>query len=684
MSAPVLQTFLQRGLTLCAMQVPRPVCLFLLLLSPVSLAAQTPARGPSAQDLRLLSLEDLAKIIVTSVSRGEQNLSSAAAAVAVITSEDIRRSGATNVPDVLRGVPGLHVARQTANIWAISSRGFGSQSSEKLLVLSDTRSLYTPLFAGVLWDAQDYLLDNIDRIEVIRGPGAALWGSNAVNGVINITTKNASDTQGVYADASVGNEEQFAAAVRYGGRLRGNGYYRLFGKYTGRDESKTPGTTQRDDWQMGYGGFRADWDSEGINSFTLQGNIYGADIGRLSPSILAGDRPGPQGLLRTQASGGNALARWRHRPSDASDLQVRAYYDRTHRDDPSYVDDLDTIDLDVQHKWTHALRQELTWGANYRFTSNRNTGRVIFALDPSDSEDHVVSGFVQEQIQLSESVQITGGTKIEHNDFSGGEIQPSGRVAWQPSSRQTLWASVSRAVRVPTRLERDIAVDASDPTRRTVVRLIGNPDFDSERLVAYEAGFRWQAISALSVDLAAFHNRYDGLASLEQGTPFVRPTDGRTIIPIVSRNLTDGHATGFEALVTATPAEWWRLTVSSSTLDMTLDPGGADLNRGRFFDGATPRHQLGVRSAMDVSTDMQIDAFFRHLTDIRRMPPIAAGTGIPGYAELDVRLAWRRWRPLELSLVGQNLLHGEHVEFGAPASRGQIERGVYAKLTWRP
>jgi iron complex outermembrane receptor protein len=634
----------------------------------------------------MLSLEELANITVTSVSRGEQSLSSAAAAVTVITGQDIRRSGVTTLPEALRGVPGVHVARETSNTWAVSARGFSSANSEKLLVLSDTRSLYTPLYSGVFWDVQNYLLEDIDRIEVIRGPGAALWGSNAVNGVINITTKSAKDTQGLFANTGVGNENQFAASARYGGRIGDNAHYRVYGKYVGRDESiGPPATIQRDDWKVGHGGFRADWNTEAINSFTLQGDVYKVDAGRLVPSVSIEGRPGPQGLLRTVSSGGNALARWRHRPSDASDFQVRVYYDRTHRDDPSFVDDLDTVDVDVQHRSVQAARHEITWGANYRFTSNRNEPRVIFALDPPDSRDQVFSGFVQDQIRINNSLHVIAGTKIEHNDFSGGEIQPSGRVAWQPSSRQTLWGAVSRAVRVPTRLERDIGIDVNPGGNPAgpLVRLLGNPDFGAEELLAYEAGYRWQPLSRLTFDLAAFHNRYEGLASLEQGVPFTRVSDGRTIIPILNQNLTDGDATGFEALVTTTPTDWWRLSASSSTIDISLDLRGNDVNFGRLFAEATPQHQLGIRSAMDIGDEVQVDAFFRHLTEITRAPSFRTGPRIPGYAELDVRLAWLRWDPIELSLVGHNLLHDQHVEFGGPDARGEIERAVYARITWR-
>jgi iron complex outermembrane receptor protein len=644
----------------------------------VAAAAQ---QGPSAIELRKLSLEELGNLAVTSVSKAEERLSGAAAAVAVVTNEDIRRSGATTVAEALRLVPGIHVARQTSNIWAVSSRGFSSGSSEKLLVLNDTRSVYTPLFSGVLWDVQDLLLEDVARIEVIRGPGAALWGSNAVNGVINITSKNARDTQGLYVSAAGGSEERAILRARYGGRI-GGAYYRVFGKFSDRGSTFTAGTINRDDWHLGHGGARLDWDASATDTLTVQGDVYGGDIGRLFPSISVGAaRPGPVPPLRTEVSGGNVLARWNRRSSADSELQLRVYYDRTHRNDPSFVDDLDTIDADVQHRFPLPRRQELTWGANYRFTSNRNVGKVIFALDPLSSEDQVYSGFLQHQIQLGDAFRVTTGTKLEHNDFSGGELQPSARVAWQPVRAHTVWSAVSRAVRIPTRLERDLAVDATDPTRNPVIRLLGNPDYGAERLVAFEAGYRGQYSTSLLLDLAAYRNRYRGLSSLEQGAPFV--SGGRFIVPIVNENLTDGHAEGVEAALTVAPMTWLRLSATSTTTRLDLTPRGADLNRGILLEGATPRHQLLLRSMLDIGTSVDVDAQLRHSTAIRRLSVTGADEGVAAYAELDVRVAWRPVPALEAAIVGQNLLHDHHPEFGPPGSRGEIQRGVYASFTWR-
>jgi iron complex outermembrane receptor protein len=635
----------------------------------------------STQALADLSLEELTDIEVTSVSKSSEKLRSAAAAIAVVTSQDIHRSGATTVPEALRFVPGLTVARQNSDTWAVSARGFSSVNSEKVLVLSDTRSIYTPLFSGVLWDVQDYLIQDIERIEVIRGPGAALWGSNAVNGVINITTKKAQDTQGTYAEATLGSEERASAAVRYGGTSAGGVSYRVFGKYADRDSSWSKNESS-DDWRFGHFGVRTDWDSTPEDSFTVQGDIYRGTIGRLAPSISVIGRQGPTGALDVEVSGGNLLGRWKHIIDPQSNFVFRAYYDNTHRNDPSYLDDLNTLDLDFQHQFMLSARQEFLWGLNYHLTANRNVGKGIFNVQPESSRDQLFSGFVQDQIALVDTVNLTLGSKYEHNDFSGYELQPSARLAWDFTPTQTLWTAVSRAVRVPTRLERDIAVDASDPLGNPIVRLVGNPKFEAEVLKAYEIGYRWQARKNLAVDVAAFRNQYSGLASLELGDIYVDPADGRTVIPVVNKNANDGNTQGVELLINFAPLQNWRLTTNYSYLDMQIDPTGLDLNRGRFLAGATPRHQFGLRSQLDLPANFQVDVQYRYQSAIRHIPDIVNGDGIGGYSEMDMRLAKRLNSKLEVSLVGQNLLHSHHTEFGAPTARGEIERGVYAKLAF--
>ncbi len=629
--------------------------------------------------MKQMSLSELMDIEVTSVSKTPESSQNAAAALAVVTGEHIRRSGATTVPEALRGVPGLYVGRQNSSTWAVSARGFNSINSEKLLVLSDTRSIYTPLFSGVSWDVQDYIMADIERIEVIRGPGAALWGSNAVNGVINITTKNAADTQGTLVETVVGTEER-SFATRYGSRTEGGVHYRVFGQYSDRDETVNMSESS-DDWQLGHMGFRADGTPSPQSQWTVQGDIYKGYIGQLTPAVTIIGRPGPSGNLETEVAGGNILGRWRHEISADSDLQLRAYYDRTHFDDPSFTDDLHTLDFDLQHRFKPVAHHEILWGLNHRYTWNRNKSGGIFAVRPESSQDQIYSAFVQDKIVLRDVFHVTLGTKAEHNDFSGFELQPSIRAAWDITPTHTVWAAVSRAARVPNRLERDIFIDVTDPAADPVARLLGSDDFDSEELIAYELGYRWRASEVLHIDVALFENRYEGLASLEFGTPFVDPSDGRTVIPISSQNLTDGRTRGIETLVTYTPLESWRLSASYSYLEIDLHPSGQDLNRGEFYEGASPRHQFGLSSYLTLPRGFEFDAHFRYISAIESIPDIPSGEGIPGYSELNLRLAWQATDHLTVAVVGQNLLHDDHIEFGAPEGRGAIERSVYFKIT---
>lgn len=633
--------------------------------------------------LKRMSVDELLNVEVTSVSRRGEGLRNAAAAIAVVTADDIRRSGATSVPEALRNVPGLHVARVNSSVWAVSSRGFSSVNSEKLLVLSDTRSIYTPLVSGVQWSIQDYLLADIERIEVIRGPGAALWGSNAVNGVINITTRSARDTHGQYLGAGAGGLEGYWLGARHGGETAGGKHFRVFGQFSDHESSRTLATATDDEWRMGHVGFRADWDGAGEDAWTVQGDAYTAQIGQLEPAVVVIGRDGATGRLRQDVTGGNILARLRRPTGENSELQLRAYYDYTHRDDPSFKDTLHTFDFDMQQRLTPSGRHEVIWGAAFRFMSNNDYGGEIFVLDPERSNDQLWSGFIQDRIRLTDAVELTLGTKLEHNDFSGFEVQPSARLAWAITPRQTVWSAVSRAVRVPTRFERDVNIDASDPTVDPVVRLLGNDDFDSERLVAYEAGYRWQPLENLSFDVAVFYNDYDRLASLELDTPFVDPQSGMTIIPVLNRNLTEARSRGAELLAEWQPTQAWRLAASYAALDLELESPGLDVNRGTWFDGATPRGQFSLRSQFGFSDRVEFGAQFRHHTRVRRTPLDPTGAGVGAYSSLDLRLGWRVSPEWQISLMGQNLLDEEHVEYGGITIRGAMERTAFLKAEWQ-
>ena len=649
------------------------------LVAATQAFAQENESTPDA--LKRLSIEQLMDVEVTSVSKTRESLLNAAAAVAIVTDEDIRRSGATTVPEALRFVPGLFVARETSNSWSVSSRGFSGVNSQELLVLSDTRSIYTPLFSGVFWDVQDYLMGDIDRIEVIRGPGGSLWGSNAVNGVINITTRAAQETQGGYFEAETGTQEHVTTALRYGGQLGENAYFRVFGKFTDQDAELDPPGSSPDNWRLGHVGFRSDWQASARDAVTIQGDLYEGDIGLVVPSVTIFNRPSPTGALETKVNGGNVLGRWQHTFSSTSDMQVRLYYDYTRRNDPSFLDELDTIDLDFQHRFLLA-RHEITYGFNYRLLNDHDEGKGVFALSPPSARDHLYSGFVQDQVSFGPTVRVTVGTKLEHNDYSGYELQPSIRAAWDLAEARTFWAAISRAVRVPDRLERDVNIDATDPTAPAVARLLGNPSFHAEELLAFELGYRWQIAPNLSVDLATFHNRYTGLASLEFATPFIDVNTGQTIIPVVSRNLMDGRAEGVETAVTYSPRSNWRLSLDYSYIEMSLTAHGMDLNRGQLVEGSTPRNQIGLRSYLDLPRGLQLDVQFRALSALTKLPASVTGDTIPAYRELDVRLGWRVGRHTQLSLDGRDLLHAHHVEFGAPYQRSTLRRSVYGRIAW--
>ncbi len=641
-----------------------------------------PMEGTQVNQLKHLDIEQLANVTVTSVTRSPEPLARAAAAVAVVTSREITSVGAMNVPEALRYVPGIDVAQVTASEWAVSSRGFAAVNSPDLLVLSDGRSIYTPLYSGVFWDVQDYVMQDIDRIEVVRGPGAALWGSNAVNGVINIITKSTADTQGAWVEAGGGSEERASVAAQYGGETGGQAYYRVFAKYQNHAPEDYPAGASSDGWHLGHVGFRTDWKADSTDAFTFQGDAYDGGIGAVTPAVVIIGRPGPAGPLVVGVSGGNVLGHWQHTTSDDSDFEVRVYYDHTHRNDPAFTDDLDTLDLDFQDHLPLGRSQTITWGLTGRTMDDRNHGRGVFALDPPDSRDNLSSGFVQDEIALPHSVHLTLGTKLEHNDFSGFEVQPSVRAAWDLADTQTLWAAVSRAVRVPTRIERDVDTDVTDPTAPEVAVLLGNRNFHAEQVLSFELGYRWRPLPDLSLDLATFRNRYTGLASLELGTPFIDAATGQIILPIINENLIDGHSTGFEGLVMYSPVSWWRLSVNYSYLAMKLTALGADLNRDRFYEGATPRNQAGVQSYFDLPHGIELYGGLRILSAIRTLPEIVNGTGDPGYQELDLNAIWRLTPRLTLALEGQSLLHSSHVETGDPQERSAIERSVFGRLKW--
>ena len=628
--------------------------LFLITVSTAVWAI--PARAQqrdSVEALKRLSLDQLMNIEVMSVSRRPEHLFETPSAIQVITQDDIRRSGATSLPEALRLASNLQVAQVDARQWAISARGFNSTTANKLLVLIDGRTVYTPLFSGVFWDVQDVLLSDVDRIEVISGPGATLWGANAVNGVINVITKDAKETGGMLVTGGGGSELRGLGSARYGGGLGAHANYRIYGKAFSRDPTLLPnGQDAADGWHAGQGGFRLDWEASAGDRLSLLSDWYGGRIAQPSPGHIA-------------VSGGNVIAKWAHPISAKSELTVQAYYDRTHRDIPgTFGEDLDIYDIDVQHRAAVHARHNVVWGAGYRLMNDRVVNTAALAFLPPHVARQWFTAFAQDEIALaSDRLHVTLGTKIEHNDYTGFEIQPSGRVNWTFSPSRTLWAAISRAVRTPSRIDRELYAPGQPP-----YYLAGGPDFRSENELAYELGYRHQQ-GALVLAFASFYSRYHGLRSLEQVNP-PNPT------PIVIANGQHGESYGAEATASYRITDDWQLHAGYTELRVHIwpNPGSTDTSRGAT-ESRTPDRQLSLRSSLRVGTQWILDGGFRYLSEI-------ANQQLPAYAELDVRLGWQPVAALELSLAGRSLLHAHHAEFGTPAARRGIQRSVYGMAQW--
>jgi iron complex outermembrane recepter protein len=471
----------------------RAIPLSLLLLGGLLRASwgdATEASEASEGRLTQVSLEQLGQIEVTTASKRPVKVSQTPAAIYVVTQEDIRRSGATSIPEALRLVPGVEVARIDSNTWSLGVRGFGSALSRSVLVLIDGRSVYTPLFAGVYWQVQDTLLEDVERIEVIRGPGGTIWGANAVNGVINIITKNSKDTHGTLVSTGGGNLDQGFGNFRYGAGNDKGFNYRIYGKAFARGAEYHPDGHRFDDWQMGQTGFRTDWDLHQRDTLTLQGDLYSGDAGqRLAvnsyspPFVTNVEQP-------VELGGGNLLGRWKRVFATASDIQVQVYYDRTNRKQANFAESRDTFDIDFVHHLVLPWRQDFLWGLGTRLSSGNATDddpTVVFT--PAHFTDKLYSSFIQDDIGIvRDRLTLTVGSKFLHNSYSGFEVEPGARILWTPNQRQTVWAAVTRAVRTPSRVEEDLQLTAlAAPNPLTFYRIVGDRGFSSENLVGYEA-----------------------------------------------------------------------------------------------------------------------------------------------------------------------------------------------------
>jgi len=648
---------------------------FAIAIAPC-LAQVSGSQPDPLRDLKQLSLEDLMNIQVTSVAKKEQRLGESAAAIYVITQDEIQRSGVTSIPEALRLAPGVEVSRIDSNKWAVGVRGFASRLSRSVLVLIDGRSVYTPLFAGVYWEVQDTLLEDIDRIEVIRGPGGTVWGANAVNGVINIITKSAKDTQGLLVTGGGGSEEKGFGSVRYGGKVGEDFSYRVYGKGFRRDAQYTPHVSDFDDWQMGQGGFRTDWVLGQTDQLTVQGDVYQGKSGQRTP-ISSFSAPFST-IVQTDAdlSGMNLLGRWRRNLSESSSVSLQIYYDNTFRKEATFQERRNTADFEFQHRFKLTERQELTWGLGYRYTKGDTKSVPTVSFTPKNRDDNLFSAFLQDEFTLFEDrLRLTVGSKFEQNDYSGFEFQPSARVSWTLAANHVLWAAISRAVRTPSRVEHDLRLTAAlNPVVPVFARVLADSDFAAEKVMAYEAGYRVQPTERLFMDLAAFYNRYNDLLSLEAGSSFVEPP-GNLIFPFSFGNKIRAAVYGIELAADWRWLDWWRWRFSYSYLhiNLTKKPGSTDITTEQSTEGSSPHNQVSLMSVIDLPGNLQLDGIFRYVDNLSSLK-------VGRYFNLDLRLGWHATKNLEFSLVGQNLLDGHHAEWSGGT---EIQRGVYTKVTWR-
>jgi len=640
----------------------------------------------SGQPLKQLSLEELGNIEVTTASKEPEEVWKTPAAVFVITQEDIRRSGATSIPEVLRLAPGVEAAQVDSDHWSVSIRGFGAELASKLLVMIDGRSVYTPLFAGVYWQEQATPLEDIERIEVIRGPGGTIWGANAVDGIINIITKKAADTHGPMVALGGGNVDQGTAAFRYGGG-DGQGFnYRIYGMGFTNGPEYHAGGSNFDDWRMRQAGFRSDWDLGTRDTFTFQGDIYDQTAGEATTFGLYS--PPSQATVDENAelSGGNLLARWKRVQNERSDFQIQAYFDRTNHFGPQIGETRDTFDIDFLDHLTLPWQQKLLWGLGARVSPSNFVQQVpTIEFLPHKLTDQVYSSFVQDEIPIVKNrLSLTLGSKFEHNNYSGFEIQPSGRVLWNPTAQQTVWGSVTRAVRTPSRLDEDIQLTdfATSTPLPIYLRVFGNSQFRSEVLLAYEVGYRTLVTSHLYLDVALFHDVYNDLYSFQVGAPFLEtsPPPAHAILPVLTSNGIKGAGNGFDVGPDWKPVSWWELKASYSYLNLDLEnkSGSNDPTSVPGYEGSTPRNQVMVHSFVNLPKKLELDETYRYVSALPAQL-------VRSYQTADLRFGWHFTRQMELSIIGRNLLQPYHAEFGGdPGGLVGIKRSVYAKIVWRP
>ena len=609
---------------------------------------------------------------VTTVNRQKSTIGRSPAAVFVISSDMIKRSGARTIPDLLRMAPGVQVARADANRWLVSIRGANGRFANKLLVQIDGRTVYTPLFGSTYWDVQDVLFEDVERIEVVRGPGAAVWGTNAVNGVINVITKSAKDTQGTFVEAGVGTEERGFTSARHGWRTKNGVDMRVYGKWFERDEATVPNGEAHDDWRISRGGFRADWQPDSTSNVTFQGDVYDGGSGSRF-NVSAPTLTYSQSIIEdTYTSGYNGLLRYSQTLSADNQWSIQGYFDHTNRqlEQLGFGEKRDTIDIDFQHQFKMLDDHSIVWGAGYRNSRDQIRNAPLFLVfDPDSRAVDQFSYFVQDEITLlSDALFLTVGSKFTHSDYTPFEFQPTARLLWTPSERQSLWASYSRAVRSPTRVGDDASLALQeDPANPGVFPLFkGNRDFASENLNAWEIGMRAQPTKRFSWDAAAFYFDYGDLQSVAVGTPFIDTGPPVVVyLPVTLANAGEGQSYGFEVGSNYEVSEDWRLYGSYSYLREEV-AGGADV-------GSSPSNQIYLQSSFNLTRHTNLDLMWRY---VDRLPQ----QQISDYNTMDVRYAWRPRAEWELALVGRNLLQPDHREFGDDEFAGNVATNVQREL----
>lgn len=639
-------------------------------------------------DLTNQSLEDLMNVEVTSVSKKEQKLSRTASAIFVITPEDIRRSGALNIPDLLRMVPGMDVAQINANTWAINVRGFNEQFANELLVMIDGRSLYTPSIGGVYWDTVDLPLEDIERIEVIRGPGGAIWGGNAVNGIVNIITKKASETSGALITSGVGNFDEGFGTAQYGGKLGRNADYRVFTKYDNLyHQPNQSGQDGGDGWNMLRGGFRLDATLSPKDTLLVEGDLYTSKQGEPT-TFLPTIASTPQAIeVQTSLGGGFLQTIWSHTYSASSEISLQASFDRYDRADPQLPDARDTLNLEFQHHFQASKRHDLNWGIQFVHTSDSFDNSLEIVANPDRRVLNNYSAFFQDEIALvSDHLYLTLGTKLEHDDYSGLNVMPSVRIAWSPRESQLLWAAISRGVRTPARIDTDIRQNlggsSSSGGLPVATSIFGNPNFEDEELIAYEAGYRANVTPRLFLDFVAFYDSYNNQETLEPGTPFQEssPLPVHIVQPETHRNLMHGEGHGVEAFATWKVSSRWMLSpgYAFERIHMHLDPASRDIGSVIDAELSYPFQSAQLRSHFELARKLSWDTsayFVDRLVD----------KGVPSYTRLDTGLTWHLAEGVSVRVYGQNLLNDRHLEFLDPANTvfsTLVKRSAYAQLTW--